>query len=150
MSLPTSLSSGLISDSARGASRARPDLELRSAAPISRVALRSRHEHPANAPARPALRGMGSPFHSGAGPVPPPDQTLRGMAATVHGWPGGPCRHAQRLWDDHVSPVAPSPVPDAAQRTRHHLTQMDNPLLTHCAETAHESAHPASPDGMPG
>ena len=57
MSLPTSLSSGLISDSARGTSRARPDLELRSAAPISRVALRSRHEHPANAPARPALRG---------------------------------------------------------------------------------------------
>jgi hypothetical protein len=45
MSLPTSLSSGLISDSARGTSRARPDLELRSAAPISRVPLRSRHEH---------------------------------------------------------------------------------------------------------
>jgi hypothetical protein len=33
MSLPTSLSSGLISDSARGTSRARPDLELRSAVP---------------------------------------------------------------------------------------------------------------------
>ena len=32
MSLPTSLSSGLISDSARGASRARPGLERRSAA----------------------------------------------------------------------------------------------------------------------
>ena len=64
MSLPTSLSSGLISDSARGASRARPDLELGSAAPISRVALRSRHEHPANAPARPALRGKHSPAHS--------------------------------------------------------------------------------------
>jgi hypothetical protein len=47
MSLPTSLSSGLISDSARGTSRARPDLELRSAAPISRGPLRSRHEHPA-------------------------------------------------------------------------------------------------------
>ena len=61
MSLPTSLSSGLISDSARGASRARPDLELRSAAPISRVPLRSRHEHPANAPARPALRGKRDP-----------------------------------------------------------------------------------------
>ena len=57
MSLPTSLSSGLISDSARGISRARPDPELRSAAPISRVPLRSRHEHPATAPARPALRG---------------------------------------------------------------------------------------------
>jgi hypothetical protein len=57
MSLPTSLSSGLISDSARGTSRARPDLELRSAAPISRVPLRSRHEHPANAPASPALPG---------------------------------------------------------------------------------------------
>jgi hypothetical protein len=62
MSLPTSLSSGLISDSARGTPRARPDLELRSAAAISRVPLRSRGEHPANAPVRPALRGKPNPL----------------------------------------------------------------------------------------
>ena len=35
--------------------------------------------------------------------------------------------HAAPLGRPHV-PVAPSPVPDAAQRTRGHLTQMDNPF----------------------
>ena len=63
---------------------------------------------------------MGYPFHSGAGPVPPPDQTLRGMAATVHGWPGGLCRHARRLWDDHVSRLRPARF--RTQRSGHGTT----------------------------
>ena len=56
------------------------------------------------------------------------------MAATVHGWPGGLCRYARTLGRrPRVSCLsAPSPVPDAAQRTRRHLTQMDNRLRAKC------------------
>ena len=63
---------------------------------------------------------MGYPFHSGAGACAPPDQTLRGMAATVHGWPGGLCRHARRLWDDHVSRLRPARF--RTQRSGHGTT----------------------------
>jgi hypothetical protein len=50
----------------------------------------------------------------------PPDQTLRGMAATVHGWPGGLCRHARRVWDDHVSRLRPARF--RTQRSGHGAT----------------------------
>ena len=56
------------------------------------------------APAAP-LPEMGYPFSLRCGACAPPDQTLRGLATTVHGWPG--ICAATRLWDDHVSRLHP-------------------------------------------